>query len=252
MNTLNLAAGNMYKAATNLAKTNVELMQLQQELRADTASGINSMQQDCFHAGMNSATSLENAMEKEATGLMDSGIASAVGAGVSFATLVPHNLGFGSTALKNELDDAKASENNSSTLARRTMGDPAADEGDTELQTIGHAEISRNPTEAEKKQTEKNRIRELEKELYEQVSKKKIEVSQAANTISSTVGSMEQSKYKTEQAKDQAISSEEQTQAQVFQEDLKGLTNFADNAQQAAGNFGQESLSILATLNTQG
>lgn len=280
---LNLAAGNMFKAATTLAKTNVELMQYQQELRAETAEGIESMQISCLHAGMSSAKEAKDALDKEATGQLVAGATGIFGAAISFGSMLPCKFGMGDSATKEELNNTNEFEK----ALNNTK--PADDKPVTPQPTTQGAVVTQNrPLSAQKKIDEwmsgdvrnfdhtsdnkalndlsddelatvrrnvLNRQSDLKSKLYDQVNGangRKSILSQGAYTASNAASQFAQGEYNIDKAKDQALSSEYQTQGQVFQEDLNGLSSFAQNAQQAAGNFQQDSLSILANLNTQG
>lgn len=306
---LNLAAGNMFNATTNLAKTEVELMRYQQELRVKTAEGIESSQVSCYETGMHSAEENKQALDNEATGQEVGGIVGFIGGSLSFATMLPCKFGAGSTATKEELVNvngfrgalpgktkelpSKLPLGSVNDFKGTSEVDQELEEFDQNLSTDGasltlnnrtpeiEARIARWCGNAEKagdvrgfdnaadsldrraidsltpdelstvEQNVLTRQRELEERLYTQAQGVKSNISQGAYSASTAASSFAQGVYNTDKAEYQALSSEYQTQNQIFQEDLNGLTSFANNAQQNADSYQQNSLSILANLNTQ-
>lgn len=297
---LNIAAGNQFLTAVNIAKTNVELMRLQQDVRKDTAQGINSMQKSCFDSGIASAKNAEKALDNEADGLIESGVVSSVGAGIALGSLAPAKLaskvGIGSGSTKDALEDVRSfktalnekdivvgpryaerpdnrltddesidnESNESAAHLRRTT---ARDEN--QIQTwLGNEhrepdvsnfaqsnkEAVKGLNEDELQRVRKNvfsREQELEEALHKDVSNRLVNLAQVGNSIAQT-GNLAQGLQKEDQARNNLEAQIYSTQQQIMEQDYNGLSSFASNAQQSADNFKQESLSILANLNTQG
>ncbi|HSX13903.1 MAG TPA: hypothetical protein VLE96_05740 [Chlamydiales bacterium] len=292
--TLNIAAGNEYKVAVNIAKTDTELMKQEKLMQQDLATSQASMQEACYNEAYKSAANAKRAIDNEATGLDEAGTASAVTSGLSIASLTPHSvldkvtfrkIKFGPDAVHNELENvqkfrvmldqkqgyrgARLKESSGPDLTKNVrMGEPTGNStvdrwlgnGKETFDVRGFCAKSDeqhldnlSPNELKKLREHINtRRNELNEKIHNHSESKRSNFANATNNYGMAAGNLAQGTYKQDQAENDKRSRVDSAQNQIDEQICSSISNFSQQTDQAAGNYSEAGLSILANLNTQG
>lgn len=278
---LNITAGKEFEVAVKIAAADTKLMQEERILQCELAEAQKSMQEACYHSAWESAKSAKTALDKEATGLDAAGTAGAVTSGLSIASLLPHQvwsgagIKFGSDATHEELENVNAFHDAlNNTTPRILPGARVTNNGPTGNTTVdqwlGHGRDKPNVSafnavhdqahinSLDSEQLEKvkahvvARRNELNEKIHNHSSTTRSNFAGASNNYGSAAGNLAQGAYKQDQAQYDKKSKVDSAENQLEDQINNAIANSNQQTDQAAANFSEAGLSILANLNTQG